>query len=134
MPDLRAVEYPIDCETTLDKLEYLYSRQEALRLYHNEMGAIMVKWRDAGISKVEYDMLAKSIKAFMPFKERITLEEFTQLWIGDPPNTGAFYGGYFAEQNNSVSDEVVERRGEYMLEIKTSMKTSVRWTHNVENK
>jgi len=145
------MQYPPNCETTPDKLEYLYSRQEALRLYHNEMGAIVKKWRDVGITKDDYDLLAKSIRDALPYKEKITPDEFIQLWIGDSPNTGVFYGGHFAEANGLMTAEIPAIRKQYLVEIhpqvidedekadlcsafKSSTKDSIRWTHDVEDK
>lgn len=59
--DTSPINYPLTANTNLEKLEYLYESQEALRLQHNEMGR---QYREGIISVQEWEKYKK--EEFLP--------------------------------------------------------------------
>lgn len=66
------IEYPLDCTTKEDKLEYCTRLSELLRQLHNVVGL----WRRSGIPRSTYNKLPDKLKARISYKPKLSEAEW----------------------------------------------------------
>jgi hypothetical protein len=73
------MQYPVDCVTSGDKVEYLYAAQEKLRLLHN----VFSVWCKDGLSEQQYDKLPAAIKSKYPYTAKLSEADFKKFIAED---------------------------------------------------
>jgi hypothetical protein len=79
--------FPINITTAKDRLAYWYRMEEMLRLVHNGVG----KWRDDGITKVQYDKFPQKLKDRYRYVEKLPESD----WLD-------FKGVYYKQLYNAL--------------------------------
>ncbi len=73
------VKYPSDCKADSDKMEYLYSVQEKLRLLHNAFA----RWYKEGLTQQQYNLLPEKIRDKYKYVEELLFEDFKRFIAED---------------------------------------------------
>lgn len=105
-----ALEFPIDCETPADRIEYCYRANELLRKLHNVFG----KWYREGLSQSAYDKLPVKIKNKYSYVPQIS----RKIWDD-------FLAVYFDPISKKITAKIIEH--------KHILFESTRWDINVED-
>lgn len=73
------MQYPEDCVTSRDRIEYLYAAQEKLRQLHNAFSA----WAKDGLSQQQYDKLPAAIRSKYPYTAKLSWVDFRKFIAED---------------------------------------------------
>ncbi len=104
------MQYPVDCITTGEKMEYLYAAQEKLRKLHN----VFSLWVKDGLSQQLYDKLPAKVQAIYPYIEKLSVEDFKK---------------FIKEDMEPKSQKIFDELGP----MREAMKVSTRWNIAVED-
>lgn len=69
------MQYPIDCVTGGDKMEFLYAAQEKLRKLHNTFSL----WAKYGLTQWQYDKLPTKFRDKYPYVAKLSIEDFKKF-------------------------------------------------------
>jgi len=72
------LEYPVNCITPTQRIEYAYRCQELLRLTHNLMG----EWYREGITENKWDKLPEKLKIRYPYQPQLSSEKWQDFKSG----------------------------------------------------
>jgi hypothetical protein len=104
------MQYPVDCVTSGDKMEYLYAAQEKLRKLHNVFSA----WCSQGLSQQLYDELPTQIRTKYAYVEKLSTNDFKK---------------FIAEDMETRSQKIFDG----ISLAREQLKTSARWNIAIED-
>lgn len=91
-----AINYPVNCDSSRKKTEFLYKAQEDLRLLHN----IFSKWLHEGLTRKEYEGIPDILKKKYPFVD-LKLSKI---------NWDRFQKEDFTSRSNKICQEICVQR------------------------
>ncbi len=117
------LNFPSDCDTAIERLEYTCRAQEKLRCLHN----VFVKWTEKGLTQVEYDSGVKAsmndgidedtiipdkLKALYPYKDGMSVVKME---------------AYIAEQHKPRQQVISENLGTQRALVEDEMQVLTKW-------
>lgn len=99
------MNYPVDCNTSSRKTEYLYRAQEVLRLLHNQI----YLWEQRGFSSEEYNQLPTDIKNKFAYTPQLSADD-----------KALFLKEEFLPRSEAITQEICMQR--------VGLKKSKRWS------
>ncbi|MHC4114004.1 MAG: hypothetical protein ACYSSL_01585 [Planctomycetota bacterium] len=104
------MQYPADCVTAADKMEYLYAAQEKLRKLYN----VFAVWSNQGLTQQLYDNLSVKIQNKYPYVAKLDVADFKK---------------FVAEDMEPRSQRIFDG----IAGMREQLKTSIRWDIAVED-
>ena len=103
------MNYPADCTTNNDKIEWLRIHMKKLTLYHNKVA----KWyKNGGVTQEQYDAQPAVVKENFDYEPKLSAANWQR-----------FLSDHYNVRVNLVVDE--------LSRIKSEMGNSVRWSAEV---